>query len=140
MKSKKQPRINLKQDKQDKQETDKKFLQKAKLEEIDYLKHVKSTKPIRKENPLYMSCISACNEKYNGSGKYSKQEGGFIQALLPILRFAGPMILDYAISKFTGKGFSYKYNDGRELTSGDKKKLLLNILIKYPHLADKIFA
>lgn len=120
------------------QDTNKKFLQKSKLEEIDYLKHVKSTKPIRKENPLYMSCINKCNEKYNGSG--SKQEGGFIQALLPILRFAGPMILDYAISKFTGKGFSYKYNDGRELTNSDKKKLLLNILVKYPHLADKIFA
>lgn len=115
-----------------KAKADKILFDETEREEELYLKNVRSTKPSQ-NCALYKLC------KYNDGSGMTKQQGGFIQALLPILRVAGPFLLDYAINKFTGNGFVYKNKNGDELTNDEKKLILLNILVKYPHLKDNIF-
>lgn len=104
-------------------------------EEEEYLRKVKTTKPRICEPPLY---------KLSGKGYYQvgkkEQNGGFIGAILPLLRFAAPFIIDYGIQKFSGNGYVYRHHDKSELTDDEKRSLLLNIIVTNPHLAKKIFS
>lgn len=100
-------------------------------EEEEYLRQVKSTKPRICTPPLY---------KLAGSGKRNYQDGGFLTALLPILRVAGPFILDYAMNKFTGDGLEYRHTDKTPLNDEEKRLIILKILVEYPHLSQKLFS
>ncbi|MGL4759703.1 MAG: hypothetical protein ACRCXZ_10315 [Patescibacteria group bacterium] len=102
-------------------------------EEDKYLREVKSTKPRICDPPLYKLCGSG------GQYKRSDQEGGFLGAIIPMLRIASPYILDFAISKFTGNGLEYRKSDKSPLSDNEKRALLLNIMLEYPHLQERLF-
>lgn len=113
------------------------LMERVRREEDDYLRSVTSTKPRScGEDGLYKLCA-----KMDGSGikRSRSQEGGFIGAILPLLRLAGPFIIDYALNKFTGSGFAYRYQNGGELSLSDKKHILLKIITEHPYLTERLF-
>jgi len=109
------------------------FIRKTEREEDEYLRKYSSTKPRKctSTGPLYKECFQ--------QKVYKSQDGGFLAAIPAILRIAGPFLLDYALNKFTGNGIMYKYKDGRDLSDDHKRAILLNIMVKYPNIREKLF-
>lgn len=110
-----------------------KYLKERENEEEEYLKKYSSTKPRKCSSgePLYKQCLV--------QKQYTVQDGGFFAAIPAILRIAGPFLLDYALNKFTGNGIMYKYKGGQAISDEHKRMILLNIMLKHPHINKEIF-
>lgn len=108
----------------------------VKSEELEYLQRTKGQKIKPCEAPLY-KVVS--RDGY----KSKKMEGGFVQFLPMLVSTLGPMVLDYAIKKWSGGGIVYKKQVGRneyeDLDNTDKKYLLYKILQNHPELVNEIF-
>lgn len=114
----------------------KKLIKQVYSDEERFLNQMKGRKILPcDEEPLYK--LAARNPQ-----KRSKQDGGFVNMLVPLITALGPPLVEYAIKKFTGNGITYKKQVGNRyenLNESENKHLLYNILTEHPHLFHEIF-
>lgn len=114
---------------------DKKLLKKANYEEEKFLKQMRGKKILPCDEPLYKTVAR------NGNVKH-KQDGGFVNMLVPLITALGPPLVEFALKRWTGGGISYVKQVGdryEKLSDSENKHILYNILTEHPYLFNEIF-